>query len=143
MRAARRAGVRAGLAGVLAAGAVLLVLGGPARGGESAGEAGGDRRAGAGMAAPHGRTAAGRALFARMGCGSCHRLAAGAGIGEVAPDLDIVLPNYDAAMLRAKIADPYPAGTSGSFLEMPAFGSRMSAAELDQLVLFLLSTTRD
>ena len=54
-----------------------------------------------------------------MGCGSCHRLAAGAGIGPIGPDLDAVLPNYDAAMLRAKIVDPYPAGASASFAAMP------------------------
>ena len=144
MRAARRAGVRAGLAGVLAAGAVLLALGGPARGGESAGE----RRVATGARAPaRPRRAATSPPAARCSCGWAAAAATGSrrapASAQVGPDLDIVLPNYDAKMLRAKIADPYPAGTSGSFLEMPAFGSRMSAAELDQLVVFLLSTTRD
>ena len=115
MRAGRAA--RAGLAGVLAAGAVLLALGGPARGGENEGGAG-DRRAAlgvAGTAAPRGDIAAGRALFVRMGCGSCHQLAAAAGIGQVGPDLDVVLPNYDAKMLarRSPIRTPrVPAGRS-------------------------------
>ena len=135
----RRAGiVRAGLAGGLAAGAVLLVLGGPARGGESA----------PGELTPAGavsadETAAGRALFARMGCGSCHRFAAGEGIGFVGPDLDTVLPDYDAAMLRAKITNPYPSGPPEEFAQMPAYAGRMSAAELDALVAFLLATARD
>jgi len=140
MRGTLRAAVRPALAGVLAAGAVLLALGGPARSDER-GIGGG--RAVTATTAPRGDVAAGRALFVRMGCGSCHRLAAGAGIGPIGPDLDVVLPSYSAAMLRAKIADPYPAGTGGSFIEMPAFGSRMSAGELDQLVSFLLSTTRN
>ena len=124
-------GWRAALAGVLAAGAVLLALGGPAGGDEPPAAATRDDR-----------IAEGRALFARMGCGSCHRLAAGAGIGPIAPDLDLMLPSYDATALRAKIADPYPAGPSGSFVRMPAYGGRMSDAELDALVAFLLSTTR-
>ena len=129
---------RAGLAGVLAAGAVLLALGGPARGGEStqrdplrAGAVTGDT------------TMVGRAVFARMGCGGCHRLAAGAGVGQAGPDLDAVLGNYDAKMLRAKITNPYPNGPSGSFAQMPDYSGRMSRAELDALVAFLLSTARD
>ena len=125
-------GIRAGLAGALAAGAVLLALGGPARGDEPPTTAARDDP-----------IAHGRALFARMGCGSCHRLAAGAGIGPIGPDLDVMLPSYDAKALRAKIADPYPAGATGSFVRMPAYGGRLSDGELDALVAFLLSTTRD
>jgi len=137
----RAAAVRAGLAGVLAAGAVLLALGGPARGDDD-----GVRTAGGGGVAAAGQDthAAGRAMFARMGCGGCHLFAAGAGHAPVAPDLDEVLANYSAAMLRAKIVEPYPAGSTGSFLEMPRdFGRRMSSRELDQLVAFLLAETDD
>jgi cytochrome c oxidase subunit 2 len=133
---------RAGLAAVLAAGAVLLALGGPARGGEEPRGAGGPAVTAA--AAPEEPIAAGRALFARMGCGGCHRLAQGGGTGPVGPDLDEVLPNYDAAMLRAKIVEPYPAGPSESFAMMPQdYGTRMSRHELDDIVAFLLSTVRD
>jgi hypothetical protein len=46
-------------------------------------------------------------------------------------------------MLRAKITDPYPAGPSGSFDQMPDYSGRMTRAELDALVAFLLSTVRD
>jgi mono/diheme cytochrome c family protein len=121
------------VAGVLAAGFVLLALGGPARGGD------GDHVDRGTPAAPP----AGRAVFARMGCGGCHRLAAGGGDGGIGPDLDTVLPNYIAAALRAKIVDPYPAGDPSYFVAMPQdFGSRMSAVELDELVAFLLGTTR-
>jgi mono/diheme cytochrome c family protein len=121
------------VAGLLAAGAVLLALGGPAHGGDAGG---GERGA-------PGAPPAGRAVFARMGCGGCHRLRAGGGGGGIGPDLDTVLPNYTAAALRAKIVDPYPAGDPAYFAAMPQdFGSRMSAAELDELVAFLLATTR-
>jgi len=133
-----REATRAGLAGLLAAVSVLLVLGGPVRDGSR----GGGAQEGA-AAAPQGETAAGRALFARMGCGSCHRFAAGAGVAAVGPNLDTVLPNYDAAMLRAKIVDPYAAGASESYAQMPQdYGSRMTAEQLDDLVAFLLATTR-
>jgi len=78
-----------------------------------------------------------------MGCGSCHRLAAGAAIGPIGPALDTVLPNYDAATLRAKIVDPYPAGADASFAQMPQdYGNRMSGDELDALIAFLRATTR-
>jgi cytochrome c oxidase subunit 2 len=115
------------VAGLLTAGAVLLALGGPAGGGEHAQPR-----------APE----AGRAVFARMGCGGCHRLAEGGGDGQIGPDLDTVLRGYNAAMLRAKITDPYPAADPTYFSAMPQdFGSRMSATELDELVAFLLGTT--
>jgi mono/diheme cytochrome c family protein len=131
-------GRAAGLA-LVVAGAVLLALGGPARGGDDRGETA------ATPAATAARSASdpGRVLFVRMGCGSCHRLAAGSGIGQIGPDLDTLLPNYDAASLRAKIVDPYPAGASQSYVSMPEnFGTKMNARELDALVAFLLGTVR-
>jgi mono/diheme cytochrome c family protein len=120
------------LAALLAGVAVLAVLGGPSRG------AGGER------ATEIPSTIRGRAVFARMGCGSCHRLAAGGGSEiNVGPDLDELLPNYEAGSLRAKIVDPYRAGQPQSFIVMPQdFGTRMSSTELDALVAFLLSTTK-
>ena len=117
-------------ASVLAAGAVLLALGGPLRAeGEPARPA---------------SAATGADVFVRMGCGGCHRLAAGGGSEiSVGPDLDDVLPGYDTASLRAKIVDPYPAGAPADFVQMPQdFGSRMTGGELDDLVAFLLATVR-
>lgn len=112
---------------------VLLALGGPA-GGER------ERERDEPPAVQH---AAGRAAFARMGCGGCHRLAAGGGRGQVGPDLDALLPGYGAASLRAKIVEPYPAGEPTYIPAMPRdYGSRMSAGELDALVAFLLATAR-
>lgn len=139
MRGRGREAARAGLAGLLAGAAVLLALGGPARGGDDE-----PARASSRASAQATEAAAGRALFARMGCGGCHRLAQGAGVAAVGPSLDEVLPTYDAAMLRAKIVDPDPAGANGSFVQMPQdYGRRMSPRELDALVAFLLATVRD
>ena len=74
----------------------------------------------------------GRAVFAELGCGSCHRLEAAGSTGELAPDLDERLPNHTATSLREVILDP-PVGM------MPRdFGRRTTDAELDALVAFLL-----
>jgi mono/diheme cytochrome c family protein len=79
----------------------------------------------------------GATVFARMGCASCHTLAAAGATGEIGPSLDERLPDHTADSLRAVIVSP-PAGSM-----MPDnFGSRMSDAELDQLVSFLLSASR-
>ena len=83
---------------------------------------------------------AGFAVFARMGCGGCHTLAAANAHGEIGPDLDDRLPSHTAASLRATILDP-PA--SAAFAGMPRdFGERMSDAELDALVAYLLDSAR-
>jgi mono/diheme cytochrome c family protein len=79
----------------------------------------------------------GRAIFARMGCGSCHRLAAAGSTGEIGPDLDQRLPAHNRASLIAVITD---SDRDGSFVAMPEdFGERMNAAELNALVDFLLA----
>ena len=73
-----------------------------------------------------------------MGCGSCHTLVAAGSSGVIGPDLDGRLDSYDAASLEAVILDP-PAPPGGGFSPMPDdFGRRMTAAELDALVAFLL-----
>ncbi len=129
---------RASTAALVAAAAVLLALGGPARSGDAGGSGATIARTAAGQPAD-----AGRALFVRMGCGGCHKLAAGAGIGQVGPDLDALLPSHHTASLRAKIVDPYPAGAPAGFLAMPDdFGRRMTARQVDELVEFLLGTVR-
>ena len=79
----------------------------------------------------------GRAVFTRMGCGSCHRLAAAGATGEIGPSLDERLPNHTRSSLRAVIVDP-PRSS-----QMPDdFGARLEAAELDALVTFLLASGR-
>lgn len=79
----------------------------------------------------------GPAVFARMGCGSCHALAAAGSTGQMGPDLDSALEHHTRATLIAQITAP--AG-DGGFSAMPDdFASRMSSAELDSLVDFLLA----
>ena len=79
----------------------------------------------------------GPAVFARMGCGSCHALAAAGSTGQMGPDLDSALEHHTRATLIAQITAP--AG-NGGFSAMPDdFASRMSSAELDSLVDFLLA----
>ena len=90
-----------------------------------------------------GRAAAGSAVFARMGCGGCHRLAAARATGQIGPDLDARLPGHTAATIRAQILDPGATASGDAFATMPAdFGERMSDAEVDALVAYLLQTAR-
>lgn len=97
-------------------------------------DGGGPARSQGTVAAPATTTAAGAAVFARMGCGSCHALAAAGSTGEFGPSLDQRLPAHSAASLRAAIVAP-PRNSM-----MPAdFGARMSKPELDALVAFLLT----
>ena len=81
----------------------------------------------------------GRAVFARMGCGSCHTLAAAGSRGLIGPDLDERLPAHTRKSLVARITAPPSAGGQ-DFGVMPRnFGRRMSAAELNALVDFLMA----
>jgi mono/diheme cytochrome c family protein len=80
----------------------------------------------------------GRAVFARMGCGTCHTLAAAGSTGNFGPNLDERLPAHSAESLKATILDPPGAG---DFSGMPTdFGERLGDAELDALVRFLLES---
>lgn len=83
--------------------------------------------------------ASGHAVFVRMGCGSCHTLAAAGAAGTIGPDLDKRLPRHTRESLIARItATP---SKNGSFSAMPTdFASRMNARELDALVSFLLAS---
>jgi cytochrome c5 len=81
----------------------------------------------------------GRAVFARVGCGSCHRLGAAGSEGEIGPDLDERLVYHTRASLTAKILDPSQ-GLGEGFSVMPDdFGSRLTGDELEALVDFLLA----
>lgn len=80
----------------------------------------------------------GQAVFARMGCGSCHTLAAAGSRGEIGPDLDERLPGHTRASLVQRITRG-PAA-DGTFSPMPDnFGDRLDDEELDALVDFLLA----
>ena len=77
---------------------------------------------------------AGRAVFARMGCGSCHTLKAAGSHGVIGPSLDAALPDHTPTSLKAKITDP------GIGSVMPQdFARRMDATELAALVDFLMA----
>jgi len=144
MSAARRVWIPAA-AGVAVAAVVFAVVLLATSGG--AGSAGGPRGASATAAdarapaaapatAALGREAsAGRLVFAEMGCGGCHRLAAAGSNGPIGPSLDDALPHHTRASLLAKIRDP------GTGSVMPGdFARRMSPAQLQALVSFLLAT---
>ena len=137
MSAARRVGIPAA-AGVAVAVAVFAVVLLATSGGDSG--AGAQATASGAAAtpattAPTGReAAAGRLVFAEMGCGSCHRLAAAGSSGPIGPSLDDALPRHTRASLLAKIRDP------GTGSPMPGdFARRMSPAQLQALVAFLLA----
>lgn len=79
----------------------------------------------------------GRRVFAALGCGSCHRLAAAGSTGGIGPDLDERLAGHDRASLIRSIVDAPDRGLSA----MPAdYRERMTDAELDALVSFLLAS---
>ena len=144
MSAARRVWipVAAGVAVAAAVFAVVLLAtsggsGGDAGAAGAQGSAPGPAAAAATGSAPTttGRAAAaGRLVFAEMGCGSCHRLAAAGSSGPIGPSLDDALPRHTRASLLAKIRDP------GTGSVMPGdFARRMSPAQLQALVAFLLA----
>ena len=88
-------------------------------------------------AAPAPAQSEGLEVFSRMGCGGCHHLSAAGSTGEIGPNLDFVVSSHTAESLKAKITSPTP-GTA-----MPEdFEERMSAAELDALVGYLLQAGR-
>ena len=77
----------------------------------------------------------GLAVFNRMGCGGCHELAAANSSGPIAPNLDERLPNHTRESLRVAILSPPPSAM------MPRdFGERVSEAELEALIDFLLAS---
>lgn len=96
--------------------------------------------------APIGEVAAGKAIFAQQGCGSCHTLAAAGSTGMIGPDLDETLerdagragrPLADFA--RESILEP-DAFISPGFKRgvMPkTFGESLSDEQLADLVAFL------
>jgi cytochrome c2 len=115
------------VAGVVAAAAAFAVSA------SLDGEDTGSSRA-ATRSAPAMTPAVGRTVFARMGCGSCHRLAAAGSTGEIGPSLDERLPGHTRASLRAVIVKP------PRYSMMPEdFGTRMTPGELDALIDFLVA----
>lgn len=106
--------------------AVFVVLVAAGGGGDA------DRRAG-----DAGWSDEGRRVFASMGCGSCHQLATAGSTGRIGPDLDELLAGHDRESLIRSIVD----APDRALTVMPDdYSKRMTDAELDALVSFLLAS---
>jgi hypothetical protein len=105
---------------------------------DGSGDDGGTSVTAASMSGAQTEHESGRAVFVRMGCGSCHTLAAARSAGSIGPNLDERLGRHTRASLIARITSP--PSDADSFSVMPTdFGSRLNARELDSLVRFLLA----
>jgi mono/diheme cytochrome c family protein len=98
----------------------------------------GDDDAAAADGASRSEHRSGHAVFARMGCGSCHTLAAAGSRGQIGPNLDARLAHHTRASLIARITAP-PSDPEGFSMMPTDFASRMDVRELDALVRFLLA----
>jgi mono/diheme cytochrome c family protein len=78
-----------------------------------------------------GGTANGAMLF-RQNCASCHTLAAAHATGSVGPNLDQLKPSE--AIVASKVTN----GGGG----MPAFGGRLSSAQIDAIAAYVARSTR-
>jgi mono/diheme cytochrome c family protein len=79
-----------------------------------------------------GDAAAGEAVFASAGCGSCHVLEAAGTSGAVGPNLDQSKP--DAALVVDRV-------TNGSGL-MPAFGDTLSEKQIQDVAAYVVASTQ-
>jgi cytochrome c551/c552 len=109
----------------------------PTSGGGSTGGSGGG-----------GDAAAGKAVFASNGCGSCHTLAVAGASGTIGPDLGKISADATkagmplAAFIKQSITDPAAFTASGGpwATAMPAtFGSSLSATQLADVVALIAS----
>lgn len=125
----RRLAVSLAIAAVVGATAfAVLAAGGDGDGSDSPGSSG---------SSDAGWSDEGRRIFAAMGCGSCHQLAAAGSTGMIGPSLDERLAGHDSASLVDSIVRA-PRRNLGT---MPDdYGKRMTDAELDALVSFLLAS---
>jgi mono/diheme cytochrome c family protein len=90
---------------------------------------------------PSGSPAAGKAVFASAGCGSCHTFAAAESSGTTGPNLDESLAGKDAEYVRRAIVDPDADIAEGySSGVMPqTYEDQLSPKQLDDLLAFLTS----
>jgi mono/diheme cytochrome c family protein len=89
--------------------------------------------------APAGDPAAGKAIFASAGCGTCHTLQDAGANGTVGPNLDDVLKGKDPAFIRESIVDPNAEIAEGFAPGvMPqTFGDQFDDKQLSDLVAYL------
>lgn len=84
------------------------------------------------------RSEPGLRIFQSQGCGSCHALSAAGSTSTIGPNLDNALNNRPRDSIAQAIVSP-PRGAI-----MPEdYGQRLSEAELDQLVDFLVKAAGD
>jgi mono/diheme cytochrome c family protein len=75
--------------------------------------------------------AAGAKVFAQVGCGGCHTLAAANAHGQLGPNLDTAKPSFD--LVRRQVED---GGSS-----MPAFKGQLTPAQIRDVAAFVASST--
>jgi mono/diheme cytochrome c family protein len=78
-----------------------------------------------------GDPAAGKSVFAKAGCGSCHTLAEAHSSGTVGPNLDQAHPDYRLATARV---------TNGKGV-MPSFKGTLSDQEIANVASFVVKST--
>lgn len=74
---------------------------------------------------------AGKAIFGKSGCGSCHTLAAAHSTGTVGPNLDQAKPDYRLATARVTL------GKS----PMPAFKGQLSDQQIADVAAYVVKST--
>ena len=84
--------------------------------------------------APAGDAAAGEAVWAEAGCGSCHTLAAAGASGTVGPNLDDVQPSFELVVERV---------TNGAGA-MPAFGQQglLDETQIQDVAAYVVQATQ-
>jgi len=83
------------------------------------------------LAAPAaGDPAAGKQIFLKSGCGSCHTLKAAGATGTVGPNLDTVKPSYD------RVVQLVTNGRNG----MPPFNGTLTARQIGDVAAFVAQT---
>jgi cytochrome c553 len=74
--------------------------------------------------------ASGAKVFAQSGCGTCHTLEAAGANGQIGPNLDALRPTYERALTQVT------KGGGG----MPAYGKKLTAAQIRDVAAFVAST---
>jgi cytochrome c6 len=75
---------------------------------------------------------AGKNVFAKAGCGSCHTLQTAGSEGQVGPNLDDASPSYDHAVERV---------TDGKG-RMPSFRGQLSETEIRNVAAYVSESTK-
>ena len=94
-------------------------------------------------AAEPGNPARGKSIFATLGCGSCHTLAAAGSTGTVGPNLDTALKGKGASFIEQSLLDPGAVVAKGyERAVMPSFEATLTKQQLADVVAFLLLASK-